>query len=107
MKPSGRRRLQVEDRARGKRSKCWRLDAPGAQDLTGEEDVDRESRPFVSPRHERADDRRDDEVDERVPRPGAAEVQPVPAEQELERVDERAREEGERQDPEPERTPRA
>src|SRR5215813_5815104 len=104
MKPAGRGRLQVEDRTRGKRRESRRLDAPGAQDLARQEDVHREPRTLVPPCHQRAHDRRDDEIDERVPRPRAAEVEPVAAEEKLERVDERAREEGEREDPETEGT---
>src|SRR5262245_27359059 len=106
MEAAGRWRLKVEDRSQGNRSECRRMDSPGAQDLTREENVDRETRTFVAPCHQRAHDRRDDEIDERVPRSRAAEVEPVPAEEESERMDKRAGEEGERQNPESERTPR-
>ena len=56
--------LEVENRRKREQSERKGLDTHGAQDLAGEEDVDGEARAFVAAKHERADERRNQEIDE-------------------------------------------
>ena len=81
--------LEVENRHDREQSERKGSDTQGAQDLAGEEDVDGEARAFVAAKHERADERRNQEIDEPIPRSPAAEVEPLPIEPEGHEMDDR------------------
>src|SRR4029450_4894541 len=80
MEPPRPGKLQVQDRRRRQQTQTQRVDAPPTQDLARQEDVDRETCPLVATQHQRADYRRNDEVDKRVPRQAATEGEPTPGE---------------------------
>ena len=92
--------LEVENRPEREQPERKGLDPLGAQDLAGEKDVDGEARAFVAAKHERADQRRNQEIDEPVPRSSAAEVEPLPIEREGHEMDDRSKQQGDRQEPE-------
>lgn len=92
--------LEVENRREREQSEREGSDTQGAQDLAGEEDVDGEASAFVTAKHERADERRNQEIDEPIPRSSAAEVEPLPIEPEGHEMDDRTDQQGDRQEPE-------
>ena len=99
MEPAGGGKLQVQDRARRQETQKPGMDPDRAQDLARQENIDRESRPLVTTKHQPAHHRRNDEVDERVPRVVAAEVEPMRAEKQRERVNRRTRQQRDGQHP--------
>ena len=56
------------------------METQGAQKLAAEEDVDGEARAFMAAKHERTDERRNQEMDEPIPGASAAQVEPLPIE---------------------------
>ena len=92
--------LEVENRREREQSERKGSDTQGAQSLAGEEDVDGEARAFVAAKHERADERRNQEIDEPIPRSSAAEVEPLPIEPEGHEMDDRTDQQGDREEPE-------
>ena len=93
-------KLKIENRRERRAVRAEATGYVGAQDLAGEEDVDGEARAFVAAKHERADERRDQQIDKPVPRAPAAEVEPVLAEAESHEMDDRTDQQGDRQEPE-------
>ena len=96
--------LKVEDRCQRKQSEGKGPNALGAQDLAGEEDVDGKARAFVAAKHERADERRNQEIDKPVQRALAAEVEPVPTEPDGHQMDDRTDQQRDREKPEARRS---
>ena len=92
--------LEVENRRDREQSERKGSDTQGAQDLAGEEDVDGEARAFVAAKHERADERGNQEIDEPIPRSSAAEVQPLAIEPEGHEMDDRTDQQDDREEPE-------
>ena len=68
MEAPRRGELEVENRREREQSERKGADTQGAQDLAGEEDVDGEARAFVAAKQEHADERRNQEIDEPIPR---------------------------------------
>ena len=99
MEPSRRGKLEIEDRARGQETKKYGMDPNSAEDLAGEEDIDGKSRALVAAQHQHADNWRDDEVDERVPGMMAAEVEPMTVEEQRQRMERRAGQQRDGQQP--------
>ena len=100
MEAPRRGELEVENRSEREQSERKGSDAQGAQDLAREEDVDGEARAFMTAKHERADERRDQEIDKPIPHSSAAEVEPLPIEPEGHEMDDRTDQEGDREKPE-------
>src|SRR4030095_437266 len=104
MEPPRRGKLQVQDRRRRQQTQKQRVDAHGTQDLARQEDVDRESGPLVATQHQRTDYRRNDEVDKRVPRQAATEVEPTPVQVQREEMKHRATQQHDAEQPESSRS---
>ena len=100
VEPPRRGELEVENRRECEQSERKGSDTQGAQDLAGKEDVEGEARAFVAAKHERADERRNQEIDEPIPCPSAAEIEPLPIEPEGHEMHDRADEQGDREEPE-------
>lgn len=100
MEAPRRGQLEVENRREREQSERKGSDTQGAQDLAAEEDVDGEARAFVAAKHERADERRNQEIDEPIPRSSAAEVEPLPIEPERHEMDDRSDQQRDREEPE-------
>src|SRR4030095_17034885 len=107
MEPPRRGKLQVQDRRRRKKTQKKRVDAHRTQDLARQEDVDRETCPLVATQHQRADYRRNDEVDKRVPRQAATEVEPTPVEVQRYEMKHRATQQHDGEQPESSRSSRS
>jgi len=100
MEPPRRGKLQVEDRARRQQAQKHRVDPDRAQDLAGQKHVDGESCSLMAAEHQRADHRRNDEVDERIPGLAAAEVEPTGVEKQRQEMKRRAGQQRDGQQPE-------
>ena len=99
MEAPRRGELEVENRREREQPERNGANTQGAHDLAREEDVDGEARAFVAAKHERADERRNQQVDKPIPGAPAAEVEPVLSEPESHEMDDRTDQQGDGEEP--------